>query len=140
MANDDVRSMRDRPYLYAYDLPEGRDAVVTIRDVQQRELQNAKGKEKKPALLIEGTDKALVLNATNLKTIGTLLGSFKRSEWIGKRIALYATTTDVGGQTVGCIRVRPKLPEAKAKGEQIGDGPANDAEIAKKAEAARAAG
>jgi hypothetical protein len=139
MATDDVRSMRGKPFLYHYDL-DGRDVVVTIRDVKGGEIATTKGKEKKAIMFFEGTDKGLALNTTNINTNGALLGSFKRSDWIGKKITLYATQTDFAGKTVDCVRVRNVAPKANAVNGNISDGPANEEEIAKKQEAARAAG
>ena len=46
----DYRSMFDREYIGAWDLPPGRDAVVVIRDVKGAELTAQGGrKAKKPA-------------------------------------------------------------------------------------------
>ncbi len=37
-------------------------------------------------------------------------GGTLADKWLGKKITLYASTTEVGGETVECIRVRNKVP------------------------------
>ena len=108
----DYRAMFDRDYIGSWDLPEGgKDVVVTISKVIAGELTGPGGrKAKKPVLYFEGKEKGMALNKTNGKTIAALYGP-KVEEWTGKRIAIYATETSFGGETVPCIRVRPKTPE-----------------------------
>src|SRR4051812_44810744 len=109
----DVRSMFDKEYLYAFDL-DGRDVTVEIASVLKGEVTGTGGKKaKKPVVRVKGKEKALALNITNVRTIGGIYG-FKAADWIGKRITLFPTTTNFGGTTVDCIRVRPVKPGAKA--------------------------
>jgi hypothetical protein len=75
-----------------------------VKKQPKLELEDAKGQ---PVPL------PLLLNKTNAKTIAQLYGN-NPGQWAGKLITLYATTTDMAGQTVDCIRVRPKAP-AKAE-------------------------
>jgi hypothetical protein len=117
--NDDTdyRALYSKEHLGAWDLPEGRDAVVTIERIEAKELRNPTKKEIKPILFFKGKEKSLIVNATNGKIIASLYGT-KVGAWKGKRIALYKTTTNgPGGQTVECVRVRPSIPEAKRAGE-----------------------
>lgn len=110
----DYRAMFDRDYLGAWDLVdrEGNkiDVTVEIREVRAGELTGQGGrKAKKPIVWFTGKEKGLALNRTNGKTIATLYGNDTRS-WPGKRVTLYATQTQMGGDTVDCIRVRPQIP------------------------------
>ena len=114
--NDDVRSFYDKKYIYAFDL-QGKDVTLTIARVVRGELQNRQGQEKKPIVYFEGTEKGLALNATNREMIKSLFGTYIARDWIGKRITLYPTTTDMAGRTVECIRVRPKTHPDKVKRE-----------------------
>lgn len=102
------KTMMDRDKLHACDLG-GVDRVVTIEKVEQAEVQNATKKTKKPQVTFKGQPKPLVLNATNAKTIAKMYGPMTE-DWIGKRVTLYATTTEMGGETVECIRLRPNIP------------------------------
>jgi len=104
------RSMMDeKEYLFAFDL-QGREVTVTIEKISGGEVIGDKGKKsKKPVAKFEGKEKKLILNVTNCKTIAQLYGN-DTAAWAGKKIMLYATTTQNGGETVECIRVRPKEP------------------------------
>jgi hypothetical protein len=105
------KSLQDeKEWLYAHDL-NGRDVVVEIASVVAGEITGEQGKKsRKPIASFVNAKKKLALNATNCKTLATLLGSNNVEDWVGKAITLYPTTTTWGGQTVDCIRVRPKLP------------------------------
>jgi hypothetical protein len=104
----DVLQMFDRKFMHAVDLG-GKDRTVTITAVIVGELTSKAGKQKKPVVSFHEIELPLALNKTNAAAIVKLYGSRVR-EWIGKRITLYATTTEMAGQTVDCIRVRPKVP------------------------------
>ncbi len=116
----------DKEFLGSWDLPD-RDVVLTIEKCTAGELTSAGGrKAKKPVLWFRGTPKRMAINATNGKAIAGLYGDHVE-KWAGQRISVYKTTTQMGGDTVECIRVRPQAPAAKAKNDEIGDGadPAN---------------
>lgn len=119
----DVRTLFDKAYLYAYDL-QGRDVTVTIAKVTGGTLTGKGGKSnKKPVVFFQGKEKGLALNITNARTIAAMYGnSFRSEDWIGKRITLYATTTQFGSDTVECIRIRPSIPKA-GKDTQLPDAP-----------------
>jgi hypothetical protein len=111
----DVRTwFDDKKWIYAYDL-QGRDITLTIAKAIPGEVMGDGGrKNKKPVLYFQGKQKGLVLNITNVRTIGALYG-FEAKEWIGKRITIYPTTCQFGPNTVECIRVRPRIPGDKQK-------------------------
>jgi hypothetical protein len=106
----DYRKMYDdKEYLYDYDL-EG-DRTLEIASVNRGELTGDQNrKTKKPMVSFVGEAKKLALNKTNGKTIAKLYGT-DTDDWAGELITLYPTTTAFGGETVGCIRVRPQRPE-----------------------------
>ena len=116
----DYRKLYDGDFLGAWDLKtdDGRAQtfVLTIEHVDAGELQ-APGKNVKrhaPVIRFKGAKKRLVLNKTNGATIAALYGTDTRA-WVGKRIAIYPTTTKFGRKTVDCIRVRPEEPPANAR-------------------------
>jgi hypothetical protein len=116
----DYRTMYDRDYLYAYDL-QGRDVTVTISAIKAGVLKDNKGKStKKPILYFrEAKDgRGLAICKTNGKTIAQLYGN-DVEQWIGQRITLFPTTTDVGGETRECIRVRPRKPDTKTVSSEL---------------------
>lgn len=115
------RMYDDKEHLYAYDL-DGREVTIQIEKVYAGELMGEKGrKSKKPMVKFVGKDKKLALNKTNGKTIAQLYGK-DTDNWAGKWITIYPTTTDFGGETVDCIRVRPQVPQGKPAGKASGNG------------------
>lgn len=107
--------MMDREYMFAFDL-QGKDVTVTIDRVTAGELTALGGrKSRKPLCYFrEGREKKpLALNATNCKAIAAMYGN-DTADWVGKRITIYPTTTQMAGETVECIRVRPGVPTGKA--------------------------
>ena len=115
MAGTDYRSLYDREYLGSWDLPEGKDVVVTIESVKGGELVQPGGrKNKKPIIAFVGKDKRFVSNKTNSKAIAGMYGNHVE-KWVGKKIALYVSTTrdPSTGDDIPCIRVRPQVPPSK---------------------------
>lgn len=105
----DWRGMFDREYIGAWDLAGG-DVHVTIEKVEAGTLVAPGGKKnKKPVVYFRGTPKGFALNKTNAKAIASMYGN-DTAAWIGKRITIYPTQTQFGGDTVECIRVRPTPP------------------------------
>ncbi len=114
----DYRKMYDdKEYLYAYDL-EGGERTLEIASVSRGELTGEKNrKTKKPMVTFVDEPKKLALNKTNGKTIAKLYGT-DTDDWAGALITIYPTTTDFGGETVDCIRVRPNRPERSERPER----------------------
>lgn len=113
----DVRSMYDSEYVAAWDL-QGKDQVVTIAKVIPGEFSKS-GTSKKdhaPIVFFEGRAKGMVVNKTNRKTIGGIVGSFKAKAWVGAKITIFPTTCAFGPNIVDCIRVRPM--RARQPGEE----------------------
>lgn len=94
-------------YLAAADL-KGREFHLTITRVEIEEV--GRNKEEKPVVYFKEAKKALTLNKTNWGAIEKALGSDDTDEWAGGRITLYPSETSFDGETVDCIRVRPKSP------------------------------
>src|SRR5215510_1147691 len=97
------------------------ELTVTIRDydpAEQREFKTP-GKatpDSKPVLYFKsptGT-KPLILNKTNWKTIGQVLGSDDCDTWAGKQITLFTTPVESFGEMTMGIRVKPQRPRAAA--------------------------
>ena len=103
VAYDDIYKTR---WLKADDIPD-EDLVLTIQDVNSEGV----GPEKEMKLILDfkETDKGLILNKTNAKTISDRFGKDPNA-WIGKRITLYSTEVDFAGKTTLAIRVRLKNP------------------------------
>ena len=105
----DYRTMFDRDYIGAWDLKG--DTTVTISRVEAKELTAQGGrKSKKPIVYFERADKGFACNKTNAKTIAGMYGN-DTEQWVGKKLTLFATQTQMGGETVDCIRVRNVVPK-----------------------------
>lgn len=120
-------AMEDKDFLFAFNL-DGKEFTLTIRSVAGGVITGDKGKtNKKPIATFVETPKKLALNTTNCKTIQAIYGTGDMAAWSGKRITLYPTVTQMGGETVDCIRVRPVVPQPAAKrpsgADEHGDAP-----------------
>ncbi len=106
MTIDHYEALFDSTYLRWFDL-NGKDVTVTIESVKQEELTLRGGKKKKaPVVRFVGKKKPLVLNRTNADKMAELAGTNQVSKWAGVAVTLYQTTTNLGGQTTECIRVK----------------------------------
>lgn len=118
----DFRTMYDRDYIGAFDLPEGKgDTTLTIEKCTGGELTAMGGrKSKKPIVHFkEQGVKPLICNKTNGKTIAAMYGNFVEA-WKGKRVTLYrgSTRNPEDGGNVDCIRIRPAVPAAFGEPEE----------------------
>jgi len=113
MNGDHWRDYFDSPHLGSWDLPKGKDVVVTIERVERGKLKDQKGRDSKKALIyFQGKEKALAANVTNCKTIAAMYGANPRA-WVGKQIAMYvAENIDSPQGPTDAIRVRPRVPVA----------------------------
>ena len=109
------REMTDNEFLYAEMFEPGVDKILTIKAVLEETLENPlkKTSEVKPVLYFEETNLKLALNKANRVMISKLFGTGFVDEWVGRKIQLFATTTNAFGDVVPCIRIRNFLPELK---------------------------
>lgn len=111
----DFRTFFDKEFLGSWDL-KGRDVTVTIREVKSGRIKGESGREASKAIIFfEKADKAMVCNVTNARTVAAMYGN-DTVKWIGKKITLYGTTTQMGPETKECIRIRPTIPTKKGEG------------------------
>jgi hypothetical protein len=112
---DDYRAYFDSSVFRVWHL-EGKPRTYKITRVKRLESE-FKGKTRlQPLLFLVDRDGVvplpLALNKTNAKTVASLYGT-KTSAWVGKLITLFPTTTDVGGKTEECIRIRNEDPSQR---------------------------
>ena len=106
------RTTMNSKYLGEWDLPDGKDMIVTIKDVIMEEVRNANGTEKKPVLYFEGNIKPMILgNKVNKKRISKVCGSNYFDEWVGHDIQLYKEMVSSFGETGMALRVRDFVPK-----------------------------
>lgn len=98
-------------YIGAYWLPPGEDVTVVIDYVAREMVTGTGGKKEECSVAhLKGGVKPFILNATNSKSIAKLYGNYIE-DWAGKPITLFASTAKMGGDTVECLRIRPKVAE-----------------------------
>lgn len=112
VAEADYRAYFDSSVLRVWHL-RGKDCTFKITGVA-RLASTFKGEDRKQPLLQLVNRKGnatlpLALNKTNAKTIAALYGN-NPFQWVGKTITLFPSTTDVGGETRDCIRIRNQVP------------------------------
>lgn len=95
---------------------DGKEVILTISGIERDEVYSvsARAKEKKAALKFKETDKMVILNATNARSITTILGTPQVEQWVGKRICLYPVAIQAFGQNVEAIRIK-KVPASASK-------------------------
>jgi|SRR5687768_8131690 len=120
----DYRAFFDSRVLRVWHL-DGKDKTFTIEKVT-RLTTIMKGEEKKqPLIRFKGVPLPFALNKTNGATVEQLYGRNPKA-WIGKRLTLYPTQTQVGRNTVDCIRVRNQAPTGKGQAEALPPEPVDD--------------
>jgi hypothetical protein len=93
-------------YLKVADL-NGKARVLEIVEAPLETLKNASGEQQqKTVLYFANEKKCLPLNLCNWESTAAIAGD-DTDDWSGARIEVYPTTTQMGGKTVGCIRIRP---------------------------------
>lgn len=101
-------------YMGAYSLPEGKDVIVTIKTMKKEMVTGPNNrKEECFVCYFTDSDKPMILNRTNCKTIERLYGSPFIEDWGGKKIQLYSASVKAFGDVTEALRVRDFKPEAK---------------------------
>jgi len=106
------RSLMGKEFLIGEEL-NGQDVTLTIKNVLIEELQNAKGKEKKPVMTFDGTDKKVVMNVTNMKSVAKALKSPYPEDWVGQRITLTPVSGYFFGEQQTVIRIKQDFSKVK---------------------------
>jgi hypothetical protein len=101
-------------YLKADEIPD-EGMVVTITDVEVKELGQGKDKEVKPVLSFAEVEKQLVCNKTNCNTLVKLTGSDDTDNWTGVKIKLVSMEVQFKDELVNAIRISSKPVKAAPK-------------------------
>ena len=107
----DFRKFMDKNYLGSWDVPDTGDLVLTIDHVEQNDVKNERGSERKLTIhFAERGYKPMILNTTNAKRISKVAGSSKVEDWDGLRISIYTEKVTAFGGTTDALRIREYAP------------------------------
>ena len=122
-----ISEMKESKFLKQTDV--GAGMLCTVAAVTQENVAKQGAEpEMKWCLVVEESDKPLVLNSTNIQLCAKVFNSEDTDDWTGKKVVLYTDpNVSYGGKIVGGIRVRaPKtnskpMPKAKPMVEEEED-------------------
>lgn len=99
-------------YMGAYSLPDGKDVVVTIKETKKEMVIGANGKKEECFVCyFTDSDKPMILNRTNCRTIEKLYGTAFIEDWPGNKIQLYAASVKAFGDVTEALRIRDFKPQ-----------------------------
>lgn len=99
-------------YLGSYSLPDGKDIILTIKEMKKETVAGFDGKKDDCliAYFVESV-KPMIVNKTNCKTITKVLGTPFIEEWQGKKIQIGTTNIKAFGELTDTLRVRNFTPK-----------------------------
>ncbi len=109
------KQLKNPNYLGAYSLPDGKDITVQILEVKKELVKGESGKEDMCTVAYLKDQKPFILNVTNCKAISKIAGSNYIEDWKGLKITVGSAVTNLKGDQVECLRVRPEKPKEKTK-------------------------
>lgn len=101
-------------YLGAYSIEDGRDLILTIKNVREEKVTGADGKKDDCVVCYFYENvKPMILNSTNMKTIAKLYRTNFIEDWVGKKIQIGVEQVRAFGDIVDALRVRKTVPADK---------------------------
>lgn len=98
-------------WLGAYSLPDGKDIVLSIREMKREEVVGDAGnKEQCLIAYFHENVKPMVVNKTNCKTLEKLFKTPMIEEWSGKQIQVGTERVKAFGEMKDSLRIRPFAP------------------------------
>ena len=98
-------------YMGSYSLPDGKDVVLTIKETRKEKVTGTAGKKEDCFVCyFEESDKPMILNRTNCKTIERIYKSPFIEDWAGLRVQIGIDTVSAFGESVEALRVRNVKP------------------------------
>lgn len=95
-------------YLGAYSLADmGEDVILTIKETKKEKVIGTSGKKEDCFVVyFKESDKPMILNRTNAKTIEKVYKTPFVEDWVGKRVQLYSAKVNAFGETTDALRIR----------------------------------
>lgn len=112
MAKTHWKKLTNPDYLGAYALEDGKDIIVTIKEVKQETITGAKGdKEDCVIAYFENGVKPMILNKTNLKRLEKVYETPYIEDWAGCNIQLCTEMVSAFGTSTMALRIRKFKPQ-----------------------------
>ncbi len=110
----------NKNYLGHWDLPEGRDIILTIKSAQWEEVKNPiiKTSEAKRVIRFEEAFKPFICNETNSQSIMRSTGQSYMEDCKGFKIKLFLSQVKVKGEQVDCLRAK-EVPQSELQVKSI---------------------
>jgi hypothetical protein len=105
-------------YFKAKDFPDDWTLTVEVEMARMEKFENGRGKDAAEKLVVyfRKQKSGLVVGPTVWDQFIEATGEEDCTDWKGRHVCLYRDTTQFGGDTVACIRVRkPGAPVKKPK-------------------------
>lgn len=103
-------------YMGSYSLPDGKDVILTIKETRKEKVTGTAGKKEDCFVCyFEESDKPMILNRTNCKTIERIYKSPFIEDWAGLRVQIGIDTVSAFGESVEALRVRNVKPSPAVK-------------------------
>ena len=107
------KSQFNYQWLGAYSLPEGKDIILTIKEMKREKVVGNNGNKELLLVAYFAEDvKPMVVNKTNCKTLEKLFKTPIIESWVGKQIQVGSVKVDAFGDKVDALRVRSFAPNA----------------------------
>lgn len=116
MAQTHWKKLTNPNYLGAYSLDDGKDIVLTIREVRMEPVIGSDGKREDCAVCYwQENEKPMIMNTTNLKMVAKLTGSPYIEKWPGTPVQIGTEKVRAFGTVTDALRIRDVKPSKNAK-------------------------
>lgn len=102
-------------YLGVYSLPDGKDIVLTIKEMKKEMVTGANGQKSECFVAyFHENAKPMILNKTNCKAIEKMYKTPNIEEWVNKHIQIGSARINAFGEMTDCLRIRAFVPKPTA--------------------------
>ena len=99
-------------YMGSYSLPDGKDIVLTIKETKREQVIGQNGKKEDCFVCyFNESDKPMILNRTNCKTITKIHNTPYIEDWKGLQVQLGVDKVNAFGESVDALRIRNIKPK-----------------------------
>lgn len=107
-------------YLGAYSIEDGRDLILTIKNVREEKVIGTDGKKDDCVVCYFYENvKPMILNSTNMKMIAKLYKTNFIEDWVGKKIQVGIEQVRAFGDIVDALRIRKIIPQEQAPEQTV---------------------